>query len=639
MQAPDLSTRADGPTPKTPPERWALRIEAARKARDAASGDWFEYAKLHARATIAARTANDDDLAWLPNGDQVRLGLIHRNIEQTMAALEVEDPAILAEAVDATREQGREDEHREALVSQALTQSLRDSGLVTGPEVADMVRRDGLIVGHGVSMTCWRTLRVTDDLGQEPVYEVAPDGRLLPVIDPATGRQRLWSVRQERLVWEGCEDQYISPLDFLTDPAAPTIRLSRWHGAERIVPLEDLRADGRYQLPAAIAETEYKRHTIYGGELGPDEAVDRGVRVITCWDKGDRELVAFLEQHAPESADTGVGELVCILAETLPLAFDLPHDSPFSDFVPIPGNDDPPGISQVLHTRNPAVEADKLRTRYANLAGQMKRIFTYDRQSGISEEELATALRAPDYSVIALNNAMGQDIKTIFSELPTPSVHPAIFGGIQQAINDVAATSGVTDIPYGGASTATESENIMAVGAARIQRKRRLYLDYLARVARAHLAYRAAFDAEGQAVQVFGIDGMPLNMRYGRAAFAGRWNVRASPGGTTGAVSPVQRKADLELLGMIGPVLGPSARAMLLRQILTRHGWSNVNGLMRAVAHDMAATGYPLMPQQGGGAMVPDGRLLADRFNPNDQTNGQAIRGGINALYEGRMAG
>ena len=625
---------------------WTRRIRASRQAREQHVPHWQEYARLHARAYQAAREGNDDALSYLPSGDMVRLGLIHRQVEQTLAQLQIEDPSIQAEAVDVRRELGREDEHQEALVGQALSQSLVDSGFVAGPEIQDMVKRDGLICGHGVVYSHWRAVTAEQDMGPLPVFEFGEDGALRQAIDD-DDEPLVEPFIETITLREEVGDAYVSPLEFLFDPQAPSIGLSVWHGWERVMPLADLEADPRFTLPPGVEETEWRRTNLYGDEPGHEEVSEQGVRVVLCFDKRQRRLVAFLEQPEPNQQRKqvvdrqGVGSLTPIMAERFPVTFQGVDDSPFTAFVPIPANDWPWGVSQVLHARVPAVEADKLRTRMANLTRQIKRILVLDENSGLKAEDLRTALRQPDFSIAALKNSLGVDLDKVLKELPTPAVRPELFNGIQQAQVDVMDSAGVPEGPYSGADTATESENIRAVTGARMDRKRAIWLQTVANLAKVHLAFLAAFSEDGQMVQTVGIDGMPLVMPYGRDAFQGRFNLRAAPGGTSASVSPVQRKADLELVGLMGPRLGPNAGAMVMRQLFTRHGWTNVNALMKAVQADLRNMGVPPMMPEGMGApgvpgmpagafSTPDGNQMAPSFNPQDQSNGQTIRRAVN---------
>jgi hypothetical protein len=501
-------------------------------------------------------------------------------------------------------------------------------------------------VGHGIVYSHWRAVTAEQDMGMLPVFEFDEAGELREALDD-DGAPLLESAIETVTLREEVGDAYVSPLEFLFDPQAPSIPLSVWHGWERVMPLAELEADARFNLPAGVEETEWRRTNLYGDEPGHEEVSEKGVRVVLCFDKRKRALVAFLEQPEENGQRKsvvdrqGVGSLTPILSERFPVSFQGVDDSPFTVFVPVPANDWPWGVSQVLHARVPAVEADKLRTRMANLTRQIKRIMVLDENSGLTAEDLRTALRAPDFSIAALKNSLGVDLDKVLKELPTPAVRPELFGGIQQATTDVMDSAGVPEGPYSGADTATESENIRQVTGARMDRKRAIWLQTVATLAKVHLAFLAAFAEDGQLVQTIGIDGMPLVLPYGRDAFQGRFNLRAAPGGVSAAVSPVQRKADLELVGLIGPRLGPNAGAMVMRQLFTRHGWTGVNALMKAVQADLQNMGVPpMMPggvgmpgAPGGGAfMTPDGNQMAPSFNPDDQSNGQTIRRAVNML-------
>lgn len=641
--------------PTVPVATWQQRIAAARRRRERWETVWAQYARLHTNAYRAVQAGNEDANALLPSGDQVKVGLVHRNVEQTLAVLEVPEIGVRATAQDATRELGAVDTHREAVVEAALVRSLNGSGLLRGTEEADPIKRDSVIIGHGVVFSYWRIVEEEVELDPVRMLVEAEDGTYEDVLDEETGEPLTERRTEARVVWEGVQDEHVPVLEFLFDSGARSIKRAGWHGREQIVPLAELLRDSRYAVPEWIEPTSYRVRDLYGEDPQSEEQIDDAVRVVTVWDKTHRQLLTFLETdalppeeaavrrlteaRAPRKARSSDGRpggacmnLVQIAGERFPVRFGHPDDSPFNVFVPLPANDVPFGISQIEHIRNQATEVDVLRTRVANLTRQLKRIFLYDKNAGVTQDQIDLALRANDFSFFGLNREEGTELNKLFTEFPMPAIRSELFQQISQAEEDVRKTTGISEVPWGGAGTATESENIMAVGSARVNRKRRLYLAFVAEVARAHQAYLAEFAPDGQTAQVIGDDGLPMLLPYGREALQGNFLLDVQPGGGQTAISPVRQKMLVEAANLFLGRYGPKFDLRLMRQMLTLMDLRDVNGLIQAAREGIGLMPGTMPPAMPGAAPGP--RAMP---NLNDYTDGQAIRAAINAPNEGAM--
>lgn len=610
-------------------ERWQQRITACRRAREQMTPLWARYARLHTNVYLAMREKNDDQGVHLPNGDQIKVGLVHRNVEQTLALLETADVSVRATAQDYLRELGGEDTHRENVVEAATLKSMENSGLLRGPEEIDFIKRDGVIIGHGVNYTYYRVLEEDIELETVAVFDAQPDGSFAPALDNQ-GQPVYDTEKATHIVYEAVADEHVPVTEFLFDWDAPSIKKSAWHGREQIVALAALKTDPRYDVPADIQPGAFKRTDLYGEE--DDDPLTDSVRLLTLWDKQSRRLLTFIEgaHQTPKRGKAGkrpATQLIPIGNERFPVQFTHPDDSPFTAFVPIPANDLPCGISQIEHIRNTNNEADKIRTRLANLTRQLKRIMWY-RKGRIDASELQKALEAPDTTPVGLQIQDGEKREEIFGELPIPNVHPELFAQRADAEEDIRKTTGISEVPFGGTETATESENVMAIGSARPNRKRRLFLSFLSEIAQRHLDFLKTFAPSGQTVVGMGPDGRRLTFTYGREALQGTFRLQVSPGGEAARVSPAQQKliADFypQLMGRFGPVFDRIA----LRQVLTMLNFRDVEALTAAADMQLAQ----LMPGQGTAPGGPG--------NPNpaaalaNAQNGQVLRQAINAPNE-----
>lgn len=620
--------------PKDSIETWKKRIDAARARRQRYENLWAYFARLHTNAYRAVRELNDDKLVTLPSGDQVKAGLVFRNIEQTRALLEVPEIGIRATATDYTRELGAEDTHRESVVEQALYCSLLYSGLLKGAEETDPIKLDGIMLGHGVNYTGWRVVEEEIEVDRIPVMTEDDTGAFVPAL--ADGIQVLEPVKQKRVVWEGCEDSHISPLEFLTDASCKRLYKSPWHGFERPVKLEVLKKNPRYHIPTEIEPTAFRVRDLYGDEGQEEEEITEAVMMIVIWDKIGKELLTFIETTSragsgavakPSSKTTKRAapdmDLVPIEVAPWPLTFSHPDDSPFSFFIPIPARDHPFGISQIEHARNQAMEADKLRTRQANITRHIKRIPWFNKNR-VDQQQVQQAFQSDDMTPVGLDIREGEKPEQIFGDLPMPKVDADIYKQYIIAEQGVDKTTGVSDVPGGGADTATEAEFIYDVGNARPKRKKRLYLSFLTAVALRHRDYLREFSPEGETLVVPNVDGSPLTLAYGRAAFHGKFEIEVVPGGGAMALSPVKQKLMVEATNLLIGKFGPLFDRVYLRQLLTMFDFRGINELMRAAMAGMGLQGVPGSTPQPG-------------YSPDNYSNPQAIRAGINAPNEGAI--
>ncbi|HEX2795636.1 MAG TPA: hypothetical protein VHN38_01010, partial [Immundisolibacter sp.] len=410
--------------------------------------------------------------------------------------------------------------------------------------------------------------------------------------------------------------------------AAKSIRPAPWHGREVIRPLAQVRADERYTVPDGIEGSAYRIKNLYGLEPGPEEVFEEdSVRLIQIWDKLNAEQVTLLEHNGrrdgSKANEKGKSELVVIGVEPWPMTFEHPDDSPFSFFIPIPANDMPFGISQIEAVRNQGVELDKIRTRQANMTRQLKRIPVF-KKGAVDLDQVRRAYNGPDVEPVGVEVADGEKLGDLFDEIATPAVHADLYNQQQAAERDIDKTTGISDVAGGGASTATESEHIFSIGNARATRKRRWYLSYLREVAFSHKALLREFAPLGQKLKVFGPDGQPVELEYGREAFDGEFSIDVNPGGEAAALSPVERKGMIEAANLFLGRFGPVFDKVFARQALTKLGFRDINSMLQAIPAD--AAGYM---QLAAGAGAGQGR--ADLMTPNAETDGQALQGAFNS--------
>jgi hypothetical protein len=614
---------------------WKKRIDAARQRRQRYQNLWAHYARMHTNAYQAVRDLNEDKNVNLPNGDQVKANLVFRNIEQTRALLEIPEIGVRATAMDYTRELGAEDTHRESVVEQALYRSLLRSGLIKDSEEADTVKLDGMIVGHGINYSAWRIEEQEIEQPGIPLLQEDESGSFTPQLDES-GAAITELVTQKQTIWEGCQDEAISPLQFLADAACKKFDRAAWHGFERPTKLALLRNDPRYQIPDEVKGASFVLRDIYGAEGQVGEELTDAVMVIVIWDKIEKELLTFIET-APASANgavaratarassQGTADMILIGSLSWPVTFSHPDDSPFSFFIPIPARDHPFGISQIEHVRNQAAEADKLRTRQANLTRQIKRI-PWVNKNRVDIDQFKSALKSDDMEPVLLNIQDGENPGDIMGELPLPGNVPTeVYKQYLIAEQDVDKTTGVSDVPGGGADTATEAEHIFEIGGARTKRKMSRFLAFLTSTAKHHKDFLREFSPEGELVVVPDVDGSPITLAYGKAAFQGDFDIQVIAGGGAMSLSPIKQKMLLEATNMLMGKFGPQFDRVYLRQLLTMFDFRSINELMRA---SMAG----MMPPPGIPGSVP-----RPGFSPENYSTPQTLRSAINAPNEGAV--
>lgn len=625
---------------------WKERIDSARQRRELYEPTWDKYCLLHTNAYQAVQDINEDETVFLPNGDQVKVGAVFRNIEQTLGMLEVPEIGVRATATDYTRELDRQDTHREAVVEQGLLLSLTQSGLINEEEVIDDIKRDGTIIGHGITYTQWQIYSEEVTAGHIAVLQETDNG-FEPVLNEETGQPLFEPIKQKETLWEGCEDVYVSPYQFLFESSAKKIHKASWHGYEDVVELKVLHRDPRFSIPSDVRGTSFTRRDPYAKE---DEfTVDNAVKVITIYDKVNRELIVFIEtnpggeesnsifkQKSNDSGDPDDNnkpdkknkkELVPIGVFRYPVRFAHPSDSPFSFFIPQPSNNTPMGISQIEHIRNQAVEVDKLRTRAANLTRMLKTIIFF--QNGrIDADQLKEAIEAPESSPVGVNLEEGDKWEDLVHEVKFGELPGEVLQQIRQAETDINLTTAIPEQPFTGADTATESENQMTIAGARPKRKQRLLLKFMSEVAKRHKDFLKTFAPDGQVIRFFTADGNELIMEYGRKAFEGNFIIEVMPGGGASNVSPVKQKLMSEVFNMTKGQFGPQYDLLMLRQLLTVTDARDLNAMMKA-AREGLGQGAQIISSNPG-----DPANTADRFKPGEYSNGQTIRQATNLLNE-----
>ena len=311
------------------------------------------------------------------------------------------------------------------------------------------------------------------------------------------------------------------------------------------------------------------------------------------------------------------------------MKFDNPQDSPFATYIPIPASDHPYGVSQVEHIRNPALEGDMLHTRFANLSREQKRAWLYDKNK-IDQQQVDDFLNGKkSLGAIGLDVQDGEDLSRVFKDMQSINIPDSLLNAAMMSEDIVRKNSGVAETPFGGTETATESENQMMIGQARVNRKRNRLFSYLERVAQIHLAYLRTFASEGSSIRATLADGTEAMLNYGREAFEGRFYVKVEPGGGPTAISPVRQKMMVEAVGMVSGAMGPKASLLLYREILTQMDIRNVNGILQAAREFMIPPEQPTMPP----GLPPEASGMPQTLpNPEQITNPNVIGSAANVF-------
>lgn len=611
-------------------DTWRKRIEAARDRREPYEQTWQHYCKLHSDAEQIILDGDDDTrIVTLPNGDRVRLGLVFRNIEQTMGYLEMDDIGVTARATQYTRPLDNIDTNNESVVEQAVYDSMKQSGLIGGPERIDRIKLDALLVGHGISFSWWKVLDEQVETGRIPVL-LEKDGRLEPKTDK--NGEAIYQPQMETItIWEGMVDERISPLEFLCSSTCTSLDESHWLGFERIVRLDELKADSRFSnLPKDIKGGSYELKTLQGerGPGGTDYYMEDSIKLIIVWDRFTRELITFLETcdkknrkaQKKDQPNNGKETFIRLKQVQFPVEFENPQDSPFATYIPIPASDHPFGVSQVEHIRNPALESDMMHTRFANLSREQKRLWLYDKNK-VEQQHVDDAINGKQsLAALGMDVQDGEDLTRIFKDIQTSNIPDSLLNAATLSEDIVRKNSGVAETPFGGTETATESENQMMIGQARVNRKRNKLFGFLEQIAQIHLAYLRTFAPDGSSIRVILADGTDALLNYGREAFMGRFNIKIEPGGGASAISPVRQKMLIEAVGMVGNNMGPKASLLLFREVLTQMDVRNVNGILQAAREFM-------IPQAQPGAPVGTPPNLP---NPAQMTNPNQLGAAVN---------
>lgn len=623
------------PTTKT--NVWKKRIDKARQRRDELVPTWEYFAQLYTHRFLLKKQINEDALVDLPNGDRISVGAIFRAIEQSRALLHVSEVGVRAELVSIDRELGPEDTHREAIVEQGLNLSMARSGFLKETKQLDYETFDCMICGHAVNFTEWHMVEEEVEGEGIAVMEEDETGAFVPRLGD-DGLPVFDYPKETVTVWEGTRDVRISPLKFLFAYESDTIRGARWHGHEDIVRLDTLKKNPLYNIPGDIKGASFQTQDLYGKRDNAKDTLDDSVRIINIYDKETREFIVFLET-TPDNLDSKKKKnkpteksLIPIRVSKHPVRFTHPEQSPYCDLVLIPASDHPFSVTHIEHIRNPSNEVDKLRTRAANLTRMLKTILLFQQGRGVDEKTMQTAINRPESTPVFVKLEEGETWDDIYQKIDLGSLHPEILQQIQMGEESIRSIMGEAEVPFGGAETATESENQMAIGGARPRRKQDFLFEFIATVASRHKDFLRRFARDAQNMMFIADDGTEIFQVYGREAFEGDYLITATAGGGATNVSPVKRKALAEVFNMTAGRYGPTFDLLMLRENLVGLDVRNVNALMKAARQGLGSMAE-VVPAPGGVNRGQGGEL----FNPNDQTNGQAIRAAVNAPNEGGL--
>ncbi|MDH5643944.1 MAG: hypothetical protein OEY63_07055, partial [Gemmatimonadota bacterium] len=559
---------------------WQARISRAREQREKHVSRWRENAHLVAKATEyrATREANDDELVYFPNGDQVHLGLVFRNIDQTMGLLDSDSITVTAEKSAVFDAYDAVDMHQDLIAGQAVYESLRGGKLFNPTDYSDLVKLDGLVCGHGVVFGMYEIETESVQIGEVEVYEETDSGDLVPKFDK-NGAPLVEPVMGEEIVRQGVEDRRISPLALLFDSYTTTvIQDSPWIGYEEQVRIEDLKSEFGDEVVGDLIGGPWRDDDLQYFEQDECQHVGDYLIRIRIWDKDSRKVIDLVEGQRENKNQLRKGRtdhtqpryqrspaLEGLSVADWPVMFDG-DGWPASFFVPIPSIGNPRGTSQVDHIRNPSMEADKLRTRIANLTRQLKYVLLYQKGKVDSDQLTKALLSANPTEPVGVDVNDDDDWDKLFKRVEPTKIPPELYRAVSDAVETVRWTSGVSEQPFGGADTATESENIMQVGSARVDRRRRKFFECLSHVGQVHLAYLREFAPEGQWVEATGSDGSLIQLPYGRAALSGRFFIRVAPGNGGAQISPVKMKQFLDFAPQLFEKFGPHVDLMLLNQ-------------------------------------------------------------------------
>jgi hypothetical protein len=559
--------------------------------------------------------ARPDVVEHLSANDQIKVHVIYRILDQTLGYLSTDDIGVTAKVTDATRQLDNIDTHKESVVEEGVHASFHKSGILR--HQFERQQLDALICGHAVNFSSWREVEEEQEV-QVPEFS-SQEGMLIPALDE-NGEPKLTTRMEKQVVFSSVKDERISPAEFLFDASAPDLSEAAWLGYERIVELDSLKQDSRFDIPEHIKGSSLKRATLAGDNDQEQVETSQGVLLIVIWNSNSRKLKVFIDNTG--SAKKGEQTLFQIAKYNYPVKFDHPDDSPFNVFIPKIAMDSPYGVSAVEHIRLPALEADILRTRRSNLARKQKRILAYNKDK-LDSDEVETALNS-DEDIVSIGFTPSEDdkpnISSFFSEIQTAGPPDALLQFSKEPEDDARKISGVSEIPFGGADTATESENQQKIGQARVNKVRTRMFKYLTQVARTHIALLREFMPEGNHIPVTLPNGQQQVLEYGASAFKGDIHIDIGPSGGASQLSPVRQKMLMETVGLSKDMLtSPEAKLILMREVYTQLDVRNVNAILEAERRSLMA---PPAPEPG--------QPQAPLSNPQNDTNGQTISQAIN---------
>jgi hypothetical protein len=472
--------------------------------------------------------------------------------------------------------------------------------------------KDSLIFGHGWIKVGWKFEQSSRDMNDQEVeqqfLEMRDQAQQAAAAQPEMAAQlptddEILEQLDGKAV-ETSEDrpfvERVSPFDMYVDPEATCIEDLKWVAQRIVLPLEDVKADGRY---SAAARKKLKPDASTNPRWRDDDKKGKysdDVQRVTLWEYYD-----VRHKYYCVFAESGDGFLLD------PTDFPYPFGIPYR-FLPnyeVPDQFYPIGDLEMLEPLQHELNA--VRSDMANHRKRYSRAYLVKRDK--LDDNARAALQSNDDNRIVYVDG-DEDLNSIVVPIQQVPLDPNMYQYSEQVESDVDLISGVSEYQRGAMSeirrTATEASMIQDAANARSADKLAQIEIFMRDIARNVVMLAQQYLSTEDVARIVGPDGAMQWVPFDIVRIQGEFDFEVEAGSTQPHNEQFRRQQAMQLATSLQPYVGMVVDPTQLVIYVLKEGFGVKNPERFLMMQDpMAMMGGD--PSMMGGA-PPDEASLAD---------------------------
>lgn len=407
----------------------------------------------------------------------------------------------------------------------------------------------------------------------------------------------------------------VSPFDMFVDPEATCMEDARWIAQRIIRPLEDVRADERYN---SKTRRSVKADAVIASDwLSADQRkkFDGDIDRVTIWEYYDI-----------------ASETMCVFAEgsddylidpqEMPYAFGHPYE--FISNYDVPDEFYPIGDLEMIEA--PQQELNKTRSQMMNHRKKYGRKYLY-RASALGPEGRQGLESNEDNIAIEVIDD-NQPLQDVIMPVPITPMAGDLYQYSDVIQGDMDKVSGVNEYARGATPeirrTATEAAMIQDGANARSADKLALIEIAIGRIARKVLQLAQQYMTGEQAARITGADGQQFWFKYGHEDIEGEFDFQVEGGSTQPQNETFRRQQAVAMMNSLGPLVGQIIDPAVLARHVLQFGFGvkspgkfMIQQQQMPMNGQVGPDGQPMPPEMQGqmppemqGASMPMGQQM-----------------------------